>query len=82
MGHRRHELAVIAIGLAVQLVEHICHCSRVRVLGSREKSREDALLIMGNVLQRFSCFVVVRLSVRRSCLFGAARTADGGVGEG
>ena len=47
----RHGLAIVAFGLAVQLVEHVCHCDNTSVLVERDIYRDNergALLIMGN----------------------------------
>lgn len=45
----RHELAVVAFGLAVQLVEHVCHCDNTSVLVEEYADIErGAQLMMGN----------------------------------
>ena len=47
----RHGLAVVAFGLAVQLVEHVCHCDNTLVLVERgiyTGHERGAQLIMGN----------------------------------
>jgi hypothetical protein len=55
-GARGNELAVIAVGLAVQLVEHICHySSALAVHFARGTVREGAQLIVGKLVQRACC---------------------------
>jgi hypothetical protein len=46
-----HELAVVAVGLAVQLVQHVGHCgSALAAVRRRErKQREGAQLIVAGV---------------------------------
>jgi hypothetical protein len=45
----RHGLAVVAFGLAVQLVEHVCHCDSTSVFVERcTDNKRGAVLIMGN----------------------------------
>jgi hypothetical protein len=47
-GYGSDELAIIAVGLAVQLVQHICHCHSTSVTISRERRYEKgAQLIVG-----------------------------------
>jgi hypothetical protein len=81
-GYGCYELAIIAVRLTVQLVEHICHYNRALVWQLAYPAiRKGAQLIVGNSLQRSSCRVVARLEVRRGDVY-QARTADSGVGEG
>jgi hypothetical protein len=55
-GARGNELAVIAVGLAVQLVEHICHCSSALVGHfTRATEREGVQLMVGKLVQRACC---------------------------
>lgn len=50
VGYGSNELAIIAVGLAVQLVEHVCHCWRqlVWLLVCRAR-RKGVSLMVGNV---------------------------------
>jgi hypothetical protein len=55
-GYGSDELAIIAVGLAVQLVEHICHCSSALVeFFANRTVREGVQLIVGKLLQRACC---------------------------
>jgi len=50
-GYVSYALAVIAVGLAVQLVEHICHCKEELVCDNACRTiRKRVLLIVGKLL--------------------------------